>query len=319
MKKMIASFLFSCIFLTSCLSFADNFSVRVGGLTGPTAMSLSGLLEHDDQDRYEFALYGTADELTPLFIKNEVDIISVPVNLGSVLYNKLNGDVVMLAVNTLGVLYILEKGGTLVDTVVDLKGKIIYATGKGTTPEYTLRYLLKMNSIDPDDDVEIVFKNEPAEIVAMMSATDGSSVCMLPQPYVTSALSKLENTRIALDVTEEWAKVSDTDLVTSAVFCRKSFAENNPEIITTFMDDFDESVRFLNENVAEAAKIIGDLGIVPQNVAEKAIPFCHVVCMTGEEMSACADNWLKLLYDEKPASVGDSLPGHEFYYSRNDG
>ena len=176
MKKTI-SFLLMLVLLLSAVGISnaeetgnDKITVRLGGLTGPTTMGMAGLLSNNEagtsRNHYDFTLAGTADELTPLFIKGELDMISVPVNLGSVLYNKLGGGVTMLCVNTLGVLYILEKGGETIRSAADLKGRTVYATGKGSTPEFTLRCLLKMNGIDPDTDVTIVFKSEPAEIVA---------------------------------------------------------------------------------------------------------------------------------------------------------
>lgn len=292
-------------------------TVRLGALTGPTAMGMAGLLEQNEageaRNAYAFTLAGTADELTPLFIKGEADMISVPVNLGAVLYNKTEGGVTMLCVNTLGVLYILEKGGETIHSPADLKGKTIYATGKGSTPEFTLRFLLKRNGIDPDTDVTIIFKSEPAEIVAEMETMDGA-VCMLPQPYVTAALGKLPDTRIALDVTEAWAEVSDTTLITSAVFVRNDFLAAHPEAVELFMEDFEESVTFVNGSPEAAAATIGRYGIVNEAVAKKAIPYCHIVCLKGEEMREASEAWLGILLVEKAASVGGALPEKGFYY-----
>lgn len=319
MKKLTALIL-ALLMLASFAGISaaeEKQTVRLGGLTGPTTMGLAGLLSDNEagtaQNDYAFTLAGTADELTPLFIKGELDMISVPVNLGSVLYNKLEGGVTMLSVTTLGVLYILEKGGETVQSVSDLKGRTVFATGKGSTPEFTLRCLLKMNGLDPDKDVEIVFKSEPAEIVAEMEVME-QAVCMLPQPYVTAATAKLADTRIALDVTEEWAKVSGTELITSAVFVRNEFLEAHPEAVALFMEDLAGSVAFVNEKTDEAAAVIGGFGIVNEAVAKKAIPYCHIVCMTGEEMQAAAEAWLNILLSEKAASVGGALPEKGFYY-----
>lgn len=322
MKKLVSLLLVLTLLVSSAaFTFADGSdtktTVRLGGLTGPTTMGMAGLLQNNAagtaRNSYEFTLAGTADELTPLFIKGEVDMISVPVNLGSVLYNKLEGGVTMLCVNTLGVLYILEKGGETVHSPADLKGKTIYATGKGSTPEFTLRCLLKMYGIDPDADVSIVFKSEPAEIVAELEIMP-NAVCMLPQPFVTAAMAKLPDMRIALDVTEEWDKVSDTSLITSAVFVRTDFLEAHPEAVALFMEDFADSVAFVNGHPEEAAAVIGSYGIVNEAVAKKAIPYCHIVCLKGEEMRAAAEAWLGILLNEKPASVGGAIPEKGFYY-----
>ena len=320
MKKTICLLLIFAL-LVSAFGMAqaeeEKITVRLGALTGPTAMGMAGLLKNNEagtaQNSYEFTLAGTADELTPLFIKGELDMISVPVNLGAVLYNKLEGGVTMLCVNTLGVLYVLEKGEETVKTAADLKGKTVFATGKGSTPEYTLRRLLKMNGLDPDTDVSIVFMSEPAEIVARMEVME-SAVCMLPQPYVTAATAKLTDTRIAFDVTEEWDKVSDTSLITSAVFARNDFLEAHPEAAALFSEDMAASVAFVNGNAAEAATIIGTYGIVNEAVAKKAIPYCHIVCMQGEQMRSASEVWLGILFEEKAASVGGAMPGEGFYY-----
>ena len=322
MKKTVSLLLVLIMLVSfSAVSFAEEaggkVTVRLGGLTGPTTMGMAGLLQSNEagtaRNHYVFTLAGTADELTPLFVKGELDMISVPVNLGSVLYNKLDGNVTMVCVNTLGVLYILEKGGETILSPADLKGKTIYATGKGSTPEFTLRCLLKNCGIDPDKDVTIIFKSEPAEIVAEMEVMP-NAVCMLPQPYVTAALGKLPDTRIALDVTEEWGKVSDTELITSAVFVRKDFLEAHPDAVALFMEDFEDSVAFVNGSPAEAAAVIGSYGIVNAAVAQKAIPYCHIVCMKGEQMQKAAEAWLAILLNEKPASVGGALPEKGFYY-----
>ena len=320
MKKTVSVLLTAILLLSVCAGvFAaeEGYSVRLGGLTGPTTMGMAGLLDKNEagetQNHYEFTLAGTADELTPLIIKGELDMLSCPVNLGSVLYNKTEGGLTMLCVNTLGVLYILEKGGDAVQSVADLMGRTVYATGKGTTPEYTLRCLLSLYGLDPDKDVTIIFKSEPAEIVAELEVMD-SAVCMLPQPYVTAATAKLENTRIALDVTEQWGKASDTALITSAVFVRTAFLEEHPEAAERFLADFADSVAFVNSSPAEAAEIIGRYGIVQKPIAEKAIPYCHIVCLTGEEMRTDTEAWLNILLQEKAASVGGALPGESFYY-----
>lgn len=331
MKRIVALGL--CLMMAMCLCAcgaeqksnveeADKAIVRLGGLTGPTTMGMVKLLEDHEhnqtQNKYEFTLAGSADELTPLFIQGELDIISVPVNLGSVLYNKTNGGVQMLCVNTLGVLYVLEKGGKTVENIGDLAGKTIYATGKGSTPEYTLSYLLEQNGLTLGEDVQVEWKSEPGEIVAQLATMD-SAVCMLPQPYVTVAMSKVEGLEVALDLTEEWDKLGTGNrLITSGVFVRKEFAQAHPEAVAVFLEELAASVEHVNGNVAEAAVLVEKYINVKSNVAEQAIPYCHLVCLTGEEMRESVDSFLAILLEQKPEAVGGALPVADFYYTNED-
>lgn len=294
-------------------------TVRLGGLTGPTTMGMVKLLEDNEagetKNGYAFTLAGSADELTPLFVKGELDILSVPVNLGSVLYSKMEGDVEMLCVNTLGVLYILEKGGETVTDMASLRGKTIYATGKGSTPEYVLSYLLAENGLNMEQDVQVEWKSEPAEIVAQLASME-NAMCMLPQPYVTVAMSKIEDLHIALDLTEQWDKLGKgTRLITSGVFVRKAFAQAHPEAVVTFLRELAASVEYVNTNVEEAAVLVEKYINVKAPVAQKALPYCHVVCITGEEMRQTAEAYLSILLAQKPQAVGGVLPGDDFYYA----
>lgn len=296
----------------------EKEAVRLGGLTGPTTMGMVKLLEENEAGKtvnsYEFTLAGSADELTPLFIQGELDIISVPVNLGSVLYNKTNVEVQMLCVNTLGVLYILEKGDNSVQSIEDLKGKTLYATGKGSTPEYTLAYLLERKGLKLGEDVQVEWKSEPGEIVSQLAAMD-NALCMLPQPYVTVAMSKVEGLEMRLDLTEEWDKAgTGTQLITSGVFVRKEFAESHPEAVAAFMEEFASSVEYVNENVGESAQLVEKYIHVKSGVAEQAIPYCHIVCIKGEEMADSTQAFLTILLGQKPEAVGGALPNGDFYY-----
>lgn len=292
--------------------------VRLGGLTGPTTMGMVKLLADNEEglteNEYEFTLAGSADELTPRFIQGELDIISVPVNLGSVLYNKTGGDVQMLCVNTLGVLYVLEKGGEGVSGLGDLAGKTIYATGKGSTPEYTLAYLLEQQGLKLGEDVQVEWKSEPGEIVAQLAAME-SAVCMLPQPYVTVAMSKVEGLEIRLDLTEEWDKLgTGTRLITSGIFVRKGFAEEHPEAVEKFLREFEASVLYVNEHVEEGAELVEKYISVKSPVARAAIPYCHMVCLRGADMVESTESFLTILLGQKPEAVGGSVPGADFYY-----
>ncbi len=319
MKKLFCLVL-SLMLLLSMTAFAETAkpSVRLAAMTGPTAMGLVKLLDDAEKglsaNQYDFLLAGAADEISPSLIQGKLDIASIPVNLAAILNNKTNGGLTLLAVNTLGVIYIVEKGGESIQSLSDLKGKTLYATGKGSTPEYNLTYLLKQAGLTLGEDVIVEWKSEPAEVVALMSQQE-EAFAMLPQPFVTVAQTKVENLRVALNLTEEWDALQlDSRMITSGIVVRTQFLQENPEAVENFLKEFAASAQYANESVPETAALIGDLGIVPAPVAEKALPFCNIVCLTGEEMQTALSSYLQVLYDLNPASVGGALPADSFYY-----
>ncbi len=293
----------------------EPVTMRLGSLKGPTTMGMVKLFADSDagltSNKYEYTIAAAADELTPKLLKGELDMLALPVNAGSVLYNKSEGGVMMLAVNTLGVLYVLEKGGETVKSVADLKGKTIYATGKGNTPEYSLAYLLSKNGLDISTDVNMEWKSEATEVVAQL-ATVESAVALLPQPFVTVAQTKVEGLRVALDLTAEWSAAGGT-LITGGLIVRTAFLEEHPEAVKTFLEEYAASTQYVNENVEEAAALVEQYIGVAAGVAKKAIPACNIVCLTGDEMKAAAEGYLAVLFDLNPKAVGGAVPGDDFY------
>ncbi len=290
-------------------------AVRVASLKGPTSMGLVKLMEDDKPaGAYSFTVAGSADEIVPLIAKGEVDIALIPCNLASVLWNKLKGGVAISAVNTLGVLYIVEAGDT-VHSIQDLKGKTLYSTGKGTTPEYALAHVLKLNGIDPSKDMAIEYKSEATEVAAALSAGT-VSLAMLPQPYVTAVMAQNPALRVALSLTDEWAKADPgSQMVTGVVAVRKAFADEHPEALEVFMEQYAASTAYVNANPEEAGAWIEELGIAKAAVAAKAIPACNIVCVTGADMKAAVSGYLAALNEADPASVGGALPDDGFYLS----
>ena len=301
---------------------AEPVDVNVMALKGPTAMGIVKLMDDADSgnvdtENYSFEIAASADEVTPKLIQGETDIAAVPANLASVLYNKTEGQIQVLAVNTLGVLYIVENGDSI-HSVSDLAGRTIYASGKGSTPEYALNFILEKNGLTPGTDVTIEWKSEHSECVSAL-AQDPEGIAMLPQPFVTTAQAKNPNLKVALDLTEEWDKVMENEetkssLLTGVVVVRKEFAEENPEAVEDFMDRYADSVKYVNDNVEEAAKLVGNYDIVTEDVAVKAIPECNIVCITGEDMKEQLSGYLAVLKDANPESIGGELPGDDFYY-----
>ena len=296
----------------------DDVTIRLGGLKGPTSMGMVKLLADNEEgqtaNQYEFTMAGSADELTPKILQGDLDILAVPVNLGAVLYNNSEGAVQLLAVNTLGVIYIVEKGGQTVTDWESLKGQTIYATGKGSTPEYALNYLLEENGLDPTTDVTIEWKSEASEIVAQMAAQD-HVIAMMPQPFVTVAQSKFDDLTVALDLTEEWDSLDNgSQLITAGLIVRTEFAQEHPQALAAFLEEYAASTEYVNENVADAAQLVEQYEIVEAAVAEKAIPYCNIVCISGEEMKTSVQGYLQVLFDQMSQSVGGALPGDDFYY-----
>ena len=291
--------------------------MRIAGLKGPTSMGMVKLMQDAEdgtaKNNYTFTIAGSADELTPKLTQGELDIAAVPANLAAVLYNNTKGAVQLLAVNTLGVIYIVEKGDS-VQSLADLKGKTIYATGKGSTPEYALKYILTQNGIDPDKDVTIEWKTEPTEVVQTLAQADGA-IAMLPQPYVTVAQGQVEGLRVAVDLNQAWNDLDNGSLfLTGVLVVRTEFAKEHPEQIAAFLKEYEASTQWVNANVADAAQLVEKYDIVKAAVAEKAIPACNITYLAGQQMKDATTGYLQVLFDQNPKSVGGQLPDDGFYY-----
>lgn len=298
---------------TASAETADG-ALRVAGLKGPTTMGLVNLMAGEDAADYDFEMYGKADEIVPQLVKGELDAAAVPANLAATLYQKTNGAIEVACINTLGVLYVVENGET-VNSVEDLKGKTIVTTGKGTTPEYVLRYILTENGVDPDNDVTLDFYSEATEALAQLQAGT-STIAMLPQPFVTSALAQVEGLRVALDMNEEWEKVAGSKLVTGVLVARKDAVKADPARFAAFMDGYKASVEAANTDLENTAALCEQYGIVAKAaLAQKALPNCNIVFETGDEMKTDLETYFNVLYAADPTSVGGQLPADDFYYA----
>ena len=271
-------------------------TTRVAALKGPTAMGMVKLMSDNEaaseeggeadaaQNGYEFTLAASADEVTPSLMKGDLDI-----------------------------LYVVENGNA-VQSMADLTGKTIVASGKGSTPEYALRYLLTENGLNPDADVVVDWKSEHSECVAAL-ASGAATIALLPQPFVTVAQSKMPDLRVALDLTEEWDKLDNgSALLTGVVVARADFVKEHPAAVSNFLEQYSASVDWVNANTAEAAELIGGYDIVDATVAEKALPYCNIVCVTGTEMMDMLSGYLSVLWEQDAESVGGGMPNDDFYY-----
>lgn len=321
MKKMTAGIMaavLSGMLVCGMGASAAEETVRIGALKGPTSMGIVslGTAETAEGDNvYEKNMVTAADELTAMVIGGEVDIALLPANVASVLYNKTEGGVKVIDINTLGVLYIVETGDAI-KSIEDLKGKTVYMTGKGTSPDFVIRYLLSEYGLT-EEDVKLEYKSEATEVVSVLTE-DNSAIGLLPQPFVTVAGMQNENLKIALDLTAEWEAVQEeggSSLVTGVTIVRTEYLEEHEAEVQKFLADHEASAAFTNENPEIAAEMIAELGIVPKApIAQKAIPFCNITCVDGEEMKSALSGYLEVLHALEPTSVGGAVPADDFYY-----
>lgn len=289
--------------------------MRVFAMNGPTGMGMSKLMLDNEEGKaannYEFTLVSSADDIKAEILKGEYEIAAVPTNLAAVLGKKTDGALKIAAVNTLGVLYILENGNSIA-SLSDLNGKTIAATGEGSVPEYVLSYILDSNNINAD----IEYYTDGAELASKMISGD-ISLGMLPVPYATNVLAKSDSTRIAVDITKEWNKLGEDagSLCQGCVIVRADFANENPEAVDKFLEEYSASVKYVNENVDKSADLLEKYGIVASAaVGKTAIPSANIVCITGNEMAEALTGFYKVLFNYNPASVGGALPENDIYY-----
>lgn len=288
---------------------AQTEPVRVMALNGPTGIGMAALSQND---AYDVRFAGATDEVASAFASGSVDIAAVPTNLASVLWNKTEGSVQLLAVNTLGSLYLLENGES-VSSLSDLAGRKVYATGQGANPQYIFEFLLRQAGLEPGVDVEIEYLPEHAELAALVAAGE-AELALLPEPFVSVAQAKGESVRVALDMGAEFEEATGCGLAMGCVAVRAEFAQQNPDAVERFVADLSASVAQATGDVDATAQLCADLGVLPSaQIASAAIPKCSLVCITGEEARSICDRYLEVLYQSNPQAVGGALPTGEFY------
>lgn len=299
---------------------ASENHMRIGALKGPTTLGILNLQEKaqrgETETLYEFEMMTAADELMPLLIKGELDVALLPANVAAILYQKTGAGISVIDINTLGVLYMVSEDASIT-AVTDLEGKTIYVTGKGTTPDYALQYVLEKNGLSPEK-CEISYKSEATEIVTLLQE-DSDAVGLLPQPFVTVACAQNENLSVVLDMNTEWEKAAQDKgkMVTGVTVVRNEYLEEHGELVETFLQEHAESTQALNADVETAAVLAVKSGIIAkEQIAQKAIPACNITCITGAEMKEWLSGYLQVLYGQNPASVGGALPEDNFYYMK---
>ena len=288
-------------------------------LSGPTGIGAMNLWAASDagdtKNTYHITMPGANDEVVAALSKGDADIAAVATNLAATLYNKTDGGVTVLAVNTLGVLSLLSNGQEAA-TVSDLKGKTVYAPGQGANPEYILRYVLSGNGLDPDKDVTLRFVGEGSELLTVWQS-DPEAVILAPQPVATSILMQNENARTLFDMTEEWDKIAggDSTLMMGCVIVRNEFLQANPGAVELFLQEYAASIEKAQSDVEGTAALCEQYGLIPKAaLAQKAIPSCGLTFVTGAEMKTGLSGYLQVMFDANPKSVGGALPGDNFYY-----
>ncbi len=291
--------------------------MTVACMTGPTGVGMAKLMADAEAkttaNNYTFTVASAATEINSKFISGEIKIASVPTNVAATLYNKTQGKVRMLAVNTYGVLSILEKGDT-VNSIADLKGKTVYSTGKGQNPEYILKYILTENGLDPEKDVTINFVSSEDLVAKLISGE--AEIAMAPEPAATTVMVKNAELRRALSINDEWAKVSDTKLMMGCVIALESYVNENPEAVAKFLEEYEKSISFATTNVDEAAKHCATYKITASEaIAKKAIPTCNLCYVTGNDMKTNVLGYYSVLFSADSTSIGGAMPQDDLFYN----
>ena len=297
-----------------------SYDVNIGFIKGPSGVGAAYLLEQNElgesKNKYNVTIESDPSLITGAIISGDLDFAAVPTNVASVLYNKMNGEVRILAISTLDVLYILEKGDS-VNSASDLAGKTIYATGQGANPEYVLNHMLIMNGLEPGKDVMIEFMDS-AELATQMAAGE-LDICMLPVPNATSVLMKNSDVRKALSIGEEWNKVvTDGSVLTQGCVIARADCENLDEKVEAFLADYEESIRFMEDsaNIDKAAELCVKYEIIPNaEVAKAAIPDCNITFVSGADtMKSYLSGYFTVLFEMDPTAIGGAIPDEAIYY-----
>lgn len=313
-KIFVVLSLMSAVLLGGCATKPVE-PLEVAALNGPTGIGMVQMLEEmedAENPKYNIVLYQSPDEIVGKVVSGELDIACVPSNLGAVLYNKTEGGIKLLGMNTLGVLYIVENGQT-VQNIEDLKGKTILSSGKDSTPEFVLNYILNEAGLVPGEDVTVEFMGNHSDIASKLMAEEGT-IALLPEPFVTTVLAKDENIRMAIDVNEAWNNLNQMDLPMGIIVANANVVKDNAKGIEAFLEDYEASVKFVDENLEDAAALVEKFGIVPNAaLAKVAIPKCNIVYRDSSDSEDSLNKFYEILEQANPKAVGGKLPDEAFY------
>ena len=295
----------------------EAVNVTIAGLKGPTSIGMIKMIDekalNSDEYNVEYIAESAPDALIGKIVSGDVQISSVPINLASVLYNKTGGAVQLMAVNTIGNLYVI--GTDDVSSVSDLDGKVVGMSAKGSTPDYAMNYILKQSGIDGN--VELDYSMDHATLAQSVIAED-TKVALLPQPFVTQAMMKNSNVEILIDLNEAWKTVADgaSELYTGGILVNKEFAENNKDFVSEFLKQYETSVNWVIENNKDASILVEKNEIMPSaEIVENALPYCGITYKPVKEAKEGLNTFYKILFDSNPASVGGTMPDENFYFA----
>ena len=293
-------------------------NVTIAGLKGPTSIGMIKLINekslNSDEYNVEYVQESAPDALIGKIINGEIQISSLPINLASVLYNKTGGSIQLMAINTVGNLYIV--GTDDITSLKDLEGKTLGMSAKGSTPDYVMNYLLKQNGLEGE--VELNYALDHATLAQTIIAGD-TTVALLPEPFATQVMMKNTNVKMLIDLNEEWKALSngENEIYTGCIVVNKEFAENNKEFVAEFLKQYEESVNWVIETPADASVLVEKNEIMPSAaIVEKAIPTCGITYKFANDDKERINSFYKILFDSNPASVGGVLPDEDFYYSK---
>ncbi len=295
---------------------AEPVTIRIGGQKGPTSMGMVKMLADSEAgltaNKYEYML-DTADALNAALMTGQLDVAAISANAVAILNANSKGEILYCGINALGSNYFLENGESVTD-MQSLKGKTIYSVGKGLTPEYCMAHIFELHGMDLYTDVNIIWKEDPNEIVSLLASEPGA-IGMLPEPIATVAQTKVPTIRVAVDLVDAWdEKDQESKFILAGLAVRKDFADENPEALKTFLEEYTASTDYVNQNPAEGAQLIEKYGLFAAAIAEKAIPNANLVCITGQEMKDASEGYFQIFFDQNPASIGGALPADDFYW-----
>ena len=297
-----------------------SLPVNVMVLNGTTGFGMAGLISDSEAGNaalnYTFSVETDASNITAALVNGTADIGALPTNAAATLYNKTGGKVQVLALNTLGVLYLVTDGSEEITSFEDLRGKTVYAPAQN--PTFIFQALCEKNGLAVGEDITIDNTYaQPADLNTAVSSGE-VSLAVLPEPMVTVARSANDQLTVALDLTAEWDKVMPAgSLVQGCVVVRTEFAEEHPAEVAKFLEEYEASIELLTSDTAAAAQKIEETGVFAKAaVAQKAIPNCNVCFVTGAEMQSALGEFLNVMFEVAPDSIGGAVPADDFYCIR---
>ena len=316
MKKRIGFILVLVLILSVFVSVnADGeIPIKVATLAGPTGMGLIGII-NDDSGTYEVEILSMPDQIVPKIVSGEVDFATIPSNLAATLYNKTEGAISIIGINTFGVLYILDSTGEVME-LADLEGKTLSGTGLGASPEYVLTKVLTENKLIDGENITVEYLPSHSDMSNAL-ITGEATIGMLPEPFVSMTLAKNPELNIVVSMNEEWEKIfgEGAQMPMGVTIVQNDFLESHPELVDQLMADYQTSVEYVYEDMEAAAEDMVEAGIIGlSTIALNAIPRCEISFVVGEEAQTMIDTFLNVLFESNPKSVGGKLPEANFYY-----